>query len=319
MSDQREHSDHALSRIYREGAWPEPSRQIDEAILAASRRAARERWPLLWRWAPPFALAATVVVTGSLVLMHRERPDVSQFSYSDAAQATVDEQPAAPLIEKKEKAAPAQPPAPPPPQVVVTPQGYTSTMDAAEAERIARAQRDLGLKQSPPASESPVPVPAAKAALAENYRLRTEPSEPKRSDAPQRQPELQASNTRSAPPRAEQPAGATTLSVFGAPPPAQAQAPAPTSAPAPAPVPAFAPLQAKVQPQAALRPAPQAISPPSASNEVAQTAAATERSPLTWLDDIRRLKAEGKAEEAARELAEFRKRHPDYPLPNDLR
>ena len=33
--------DNALSRIYREGSWPEPSRQIDQAILAglAPRRA----------------------------------------------------------------------------------------------------------------------------------------------------------------------------------------------------------------------------------------------------------------------------------------
>jgi hypothetical protein len=315
VSDEsREYKDSALSRIYREGAWPEPSRQIDEAILAASRRAARERWPLLWRWGPPFAVAATVVVTGSLVLMHREKPDVGQFSYSDAT-VTVADKSAVPsgaeTIEKKEKAAPA-PPAPPPAPVVTTPQGYTSTMDTAEAERIARAQRDLGLKQGPPPSESPVSGPAAKAALAENYMLQREAREPKRSEAAQRQPEIQASNARPAP----QPAGTTTLSVFGAPPPAQAQATAPTPAPA---APAFAPLQAKVQAQSALRPAPEATPPPSAANELARTAGATERSPLTWLDDVRKLKAEGKADEAARELAEFRKRYPEYPLPNDLR
>ena len=38
-----------------------------------------------------------------------------------------------------------------------------------------------------------------------------------------------------------------------------------------------------------------------------------------WLEDIRRLKSEGKATEAERELAEFKKRYPDYRLPEDLR
>jgi hypothetical protein len=46
---------------------------------------------------------------------------------------------------------------------------------------------------------------------------------------------------------------------------------------------------------------------------------AKERAPEKWLEDIRRLKTEGKAAEAERELAEFRKRYPDYRLPEDLR
>ncbi|MFO1362015.1 MAG: hypothetical protein U1F45_05990 [Burkholderiales bacterium] len=36
------------------------------------------------------------------------------------------------------------------------------------------------------------------------------------------------------------------------------------------------------------------------------------------LEDIRRLKAQGRAEDAAKELAEFRKRYPDFELPADL-
>jgi hypothetical protein len=46
---------------------------------------------------------------------------------------------------------------------------------------------------------------------------------------------------------------------------------------------------------------------------------ATERTPEKWLEDIRKLKTEGKATEAERELAEFKKRYPDYRLPEDLR
>jgi hypothetical protein len=43
------------------------------------------------------------------------------------------------------------------------------------------------------------------------------------------------------------------------------------------------------------------------------------RPPQAWIEDIRKLKAEGKAEEASRELAEFRTRYADYVLPEDLR
>src|SRR5262245_64021142 len=76
MSHENDVRDHALSRLYREGAWPEPGRQIDQAILAASRRAARERHPLLWRWAPAFAVTATVVLTSTIVLKaYRGQPD----------------------------------------------------------------------------------------------------------------------------------------------------------------------------------------------------------------------------------------------------
>ena len=46
---------------------------------------------------------------------------------------------------------------------------------------------------------------------------------------------------------------------------------------------------------------------------------AKERTPEKWLEDIRKLKTEGKASEAERELAEFKKRYPDYILPEDLR
>lgn len=46
---------------------------------------------------------------------------------------------------------------------------------------------------------------------------------------------------------------------------------------------------------------------------------AKERTPEKWLADIRKLKSEGKASEAERELAEFKKRHPDYIVPEDLR
>jgi hypothetical protein len=55
------------------------------------------------------------------------------------------------------------------------------------------------------------------------------------------------------------------------------------------------------RPARALRSAPQAV-----------------RSPEEWIEEIRRLKAQGRDADVATELAEFRRRHPDYALPADL-
>src|SRR6266496_4022769 len=46
---------------------------------------------------------------------------------------------------------------------------------------------------------------------------------------------------------------------------------------------------------------------------------AKERTPEKWLEDIRKLKTQGKTAEVERELAEFKKRYPDYRPPDDLR
>ncbi|HKW36516.1 MAG TPA: hypothetical protein VJO54_01760, partial [Burkholderiales bacterium] len=85
MNDSNGHRDHRLSSIYREGAWPEPGRQIDQAILAASRRAWREQHSYLKRWAPAFAIAATVLLTSSLVLkVYLAQPDSVSPSMPEA-------------------------------------------------------------------------------------------------------------------------------------------------------------------------------------------------------------------------------------------
>ena len=51
----------------------------------------------------------------------------------------------------------------------------------------------------------------------------------------------------------------------------------------------------------------------------AKRAELDERSPEQWLADIRRLRREGRVEEAETSLAEFRKRYPKYLLPDDLK
>jgi hypothetical protein len=43
-----------------------------------------------------------------------------------------------------------------------------------------------------------------------------------------------------------------------------------------------------------------------------------QRSPEAWLDEISRLRREGREAEAAEQLAEFRKAYPAYALPEGL-
>jgi len=325
MSDEREVRDHALSRIYREGAWPEPSRQIDQAILAASRRSARDRHPLLWRWAPPFAVAATVVLTSAIVLKaYREQPETvapGAMEYARAKQSAP---------EPKAEAKPAPPTAPAPaPQTVTTPQGFTSTMDAGEAARLERAQQDIGFKDVTPPVANQAPAKAAPAAKAPPALKKEEPA---RADALQPQRRADAPQT---------PAAGGMLSVFGAQtptatppaptPPAATQASravgkpatpftqnAPQAAP---PAPAGAPPQGQAPPAVPAealksRPEPTQAVIPGVGTVAAQVET---RSPQAWLDDIRKLVKEGKSEEAGQEIARFKKRYPDYALPEDLR
>jgi hypothetical protein len=65
-------------------------------------------------------------------------------------------------------------------------------------------------------------------------------------------------------------------------------------------------------------PAPRAA-PAAAAQVRADTAERALRSPEQWLADVRRLRQEGKLAEAGDSLAEFRKRYPQYSLPEDLK
>lgn len=318
MSDEREYRDHALSRVYREGSWPEPGRQIDQAILSASRRAARARHPVLWRWAPSLAVAATVVLTSTLVLkVYREQPEVAAPVTAEKQTAELrSKQPAPPEAKPAEAKAAEAKPDTPPPAPITTPQGFSSSMDAGEAERLDRAKRDLGLKElapaGAPAQAAAKPAPKAPPALKKE--------EPARADAP------------------SAPAPGAPVSVFGAAPPASQPAPQPAvrfGKPATQGTTAATvqprPEAAESAPQFQAAPPPEATRPAPAANSMLSrnamsgasldtaSAKAAERSPQSWIEDIRKLVKEGKSEEAGAQLAEFKKRYPDYALPEDLR
>lgn len=307
--------DNRLSRIYREGAWPEPSRQIDAAILSASRRAAREQHSFVKRWAPSFAIAATVLLTSALVLkVYEEQPE----AVSPAAPETGPAPRAAPEI----KAAETKPAPVPAAQPVAPPKGYSSTMDAAEAERLSRLQRDLDLKRSTSPGEPPLPalksapaekaVPAPKREASETLQRRADvPQTPRAQEQPANAPMSVFGATAPAP----QPPRTAAKPVLALPPGKEA---APPARPAP------------VQPQAGEAQrveAPSTAAGAAAISGALSTSALTagraaskpERTPQAWIEDIRKLMKEGMSEEAGGELAEFKKRYPDYVLPEDLR
>lgn len=179
-------------------------------------------------------------------------------------------------------------------------------MDAAEAERLERMQRDLGARQGPAVSQSSQAAQKAPAVL------KKEAAEP---NAPQRRPDLQ--------PRAA--AKPATPFTQNAPVPARLDPVLPQAVEADR-------LQATLQ-AAPAAPSP-AVSEAAPASQVANSIAGTrstgalvagdaakapERSPQTWIEDIRKLMAAGKSEEAGGELAEFKKRYPAFVLPEDLR
>ena len=71
------------------------------------------------------------------------------------------------------------------------------------------------------------------------------------------------------------------------------------------------------RPQSA--PAPVAASPRMREAERPLAALGLDEAPLPWLERIARLREEGKHDEADRALAEFRKRYPDFRIPDPMR
>jgi hypothetical protein len=167
-------NDKPLSHIYREGAWPEPNRQIEQAIRATER----ERRSFARRWALPLALAAGALLALALIIRPvQEQPRPTAGSPPPAGGSKVEQSPATPDAQKPavepdaqkaevkpdpQKASVKPQSAPAAPSPPVTPP-YAMRRD--EAERRGLLPPDTSLKASPPVKESAKPPPAPKAAL----------------------------------------------------------------------------------------------------------------------------------------------------------
>jgi len=240
-----------ISRRYRELPREEPPRHLDDAILAAARRAVHTRpAPLVvpsgrQRWYFPLAAAAIIVLAVAVTMhMEREQPADEVLSTAPPREMAREELPAK---AEEPKAAP-QP---------------------GRQRRDAPAAGSRELRDSAPASQTPEAPAAAPA-----------PSHDALSNS-----------------------GSSAIRGSAETKPA----PAPESAAAPA-----------SRPQATVQAAP----PPRADEmrrESSALAKLASRPPEQWLQGIADLRQQGRHEEADKELAEFRRRYPDYKIPEAMR
>ena len=278
--------DEELSRIYRDAEALEPPQRVDDNILAASRRVAGARprsapAGFARRWGVPVALAATAVVTTTLALMVFER----QSGLDTMA-------PAAPGAVRPAKVSPAK---------------------SSPAE----------LPSAAPSLSAPVPRAAARGDRAEPQPGKSAPSSERlgtgqpgfAADVPRAPEALRKKETRPAPAAAAPSPGERAGADQPAASPDAQRAPEVRQAPR-APAAALAADANTLRESALTLQRAGVISAPAGRVAVSE---AKERTPEKWLEDIRKLRTEGKATEAERELAEFRKRYPDYILPEDLR
>jgi len=303
--------DPRLDVAYRDAATDEPPAAIDERIRAAARRAvaagpqplearARAEVQRSWiaRWRVPMSIAATVVVAVTLSYM---------VEREDARLARVDVLPSS---------APPQAVAVAPAEAAKSPvPAAAPTADLAQAERAAKvesaradaavAESARPLQQSTADQPRPTTSPAAKAL--------------DRTDGPTANGMLAK--------EAERRQAASDATPPASPPPQTRVAPAETqaapaaaaSAPLPAPAPMARPAPARDLAEPAGRDRAFADRPGRMERGAASISAEQKvRTPEEWLEELRRLKASGRTDEFVKELAEFRKRFPDYKLPTDL-
>jgi hypothetical protein len=304
--------DEALAALYRQAAREEPSPRHDAAILAAaaadlaaSRAPRRQPWWLRWRLG--LSLAATVVLSTSLVLLvqreqnripaggHpaplkpalRQAPNAEPAPAAPAAEAPSLQRPLAPQRQDEPRAegraAASAAPAGPSEQ-------RAASRGAMEAP--AKAERGVSAQTPAPAQNSDTGREADRAAAPEP------PSPESKLLAPS------ADDGKLSGKAQETPSAVSPYSIIApkgsAPPSALPAAAPPPAAPAPFPAPAESSQEKH-----------RSVAAPSARDAPA-------RSPQDELAEIRALLQAGRTEEARNALGAFLRGHPDFVLPADL-
>jgi hypothetical protein len=325
MADER---DPKVSQRYRELGADEPPRALDEAILAASRRAVDSHpAPLVApagrrRWYFPVAAAAVITLAVAVtVQVERQKPGDEFVVATAPAPAQKQEQPVAPKEQMDQQA-------------------FRPEESAAVEARKAAPNTPRALPQFTP---EPPPATPAPQASADSLRELAKSTDPATARGDVRSRESVTTGVRGLDPR-----GLDELTIPGAP----AREAAPATAPelvrgAPdsrvrvqsqrkAEQPAAqaaetrrmeAELQVKPAPSAPApvvmgAPAPQAKPAPDLNVGAATAGMMASRivvRPEQLLEQIAELRKQGKHEEADKALAEFRKQYPDYRLTDEMR
>jgi len=317
--------DSAVSQRYRELDAAEVPAALDQAVLAQAKAAVTDkkvsRWRGVTRWSAPLALAASVVLVVSIVLQPSMQNEMSRTAAPMAVPL-----PKATRSEQYDSAAASAPEA----------KKEGSREDAAAEKTPVTIVAPDQLSTAPPAAQLMLPAPSPAQMPAPVPEL------PSKSQEKAKQSVTGSSNSsgflqRQAPPQAIAPAAP--------PPPAEAAAPngnRAISSQAIASEPALDEFRvtarrreseranadlsevivtgAKRQPQPGTGAGPRGTVLP--SNEGAAAAGKSFDGPLdkpfdpsqpdSWLDYIRRLRAQGEASRADAEWSRFRKQYPDF-------
>lgn len=327
--------DSTLTAIYRAAAQDAPPAALDAAILAAARRevGARPRPAGLafgHSWRMPLSLAAVIVLSVSLVtLVREEAPELTEPPRAGQPTADPERKPAASADSGAAATAP----------------GFVPD---------AQRSKSIGLKPPQPMSSPGLgmrqPESAERGAQPRKEKLadRQEADAPastgfaKRRDAPANVMEQQNDKRAATPPPGQSAAVTAPMmdSIAQQPPAASAASGVAETktlsrsqaadsdrpqrdarlraAPEPAPVAEKQSAEAPRTPDVETRPAANARSASPAVSAMGKLER-LELPPEKWLERIEELRRQGKFDEAKASLAEFRKRFPDYRLPEALR
>ena len=321
--------DEDLAALYRQAAREEPSPRHDAAILAAAAAElakSRAPRPLPWwrRWRLSLSLAATVVLTASLVLLVQREQAGAPAGRSAATGQTPPHSPQA--VESAPPPAAKEAPLPESPRALqrqdqrldegrtaesprlAEPSGQAASRDVLEAPAKAEGRAKAQAPASPAAARQGLNAAreedraAAPASAPEKKALSPFPEDAQPARKPERAPAGDSSASTAAP-KASTPSSASPVPAL--PPGAEGRLPVPAAAAPPA---APAPLQAPAESTLEKR---QGVAAPSSRDAVAP-------SPQDELAEIRALLRTGRTEEARTSLAAFLRRHPGFALPPDL-
>jgi len=302
-----------VSRAWRAMPPDEPSAALDDAIRAAARRTVSagpqaSRSSFAVRWRVTFAVAAVLVVSASLTLLVSEEkqhlPGMTPQDMPHAAAPPHAEPDPAPAKRDEEArqggalsdmAVPSEP-----------------TDKAVRAGKASGGKDSAANKVTGPAPEATAITPEAAAPVPERPTSASESGAPARNDSPSL-----ATDARGKVELKEVLPSARELpaqpSAQGAAPEALAkhkfeqekavEQPREADSVMPAAPPARVPAQAQLRNRAA--PAKQSLTDENLA-------------PAAWIERILDLRREGKLKEAADSVEAFRRRYPDYPLPQEL-
>jgi hypothetical protein len=274
-----------VTAAYRELGAEEPPRALDEAILAASRRAGiSPAKPWTQRWAVPLSLAAVLVLSVTVTLrIQHESPELA---------STAEQKPAVVAEAAREEVTPLK--LKPESQIKLRARA-TEKSEAPRAEPKAFADAPASAA-GPAARNDAARMEAAGRDLAEARREMARSSESAARGSALSQIEERTSRDAEAAARAPQ-AGAL-LAKRRADQPAQEVASAPAAAP---PV-----------PQVAAKPAP------APAAKLAAAAGQPADTPEREFERIAQLRAEGRHDEADKAFLEFRRRYPSFRITEEM-